>query len=230
MFLEMNFKFFGAGGGGGGFPNTGGGSAGTNSNHKDGRLFGEPGQTKREGYKETRIGSDGRATMERHHTDHNNTKKHSNPHDHDITWVWNAKKRRFTPKFGKPQNYPGGNPPPSNIGGVMMENNFKNLNNEAKIVYLETQEFDVNFSNAEDIVDHMERGCEVEFYYNNEFYFIGYTDGGPKHPKLSVCIYEGDENQDPTIYYNPIDALDHPFGDKTLVDILPDMKIQFRAF
>ena len=110
-----------------------------------------------------------------------------------------------------------------------MEDKFKDLSDESKIAYLETQEFDVNFSNAEDILDHLERGCEVEFFYKENYYFIGYI-GGSKYPRLSVRIFEGYDDPSPTVYDNPIDALDHPFGDKTLVDILPDMKIQFRAF
>ena len=53
---------------------------------KDGHLYGKPGQIKRSGYKETQIGSDGRATKEIHHTDHGNAKNHTNPHEHIIRW------------------------------------------------------------------------------------------------------------------------------------------------
>jgi len=110
-----------------------------------------------------------------------------------------------------------------------MDDSFKDLNDKLKLVCSETQEFDVNFSNAEDILDHLERGCEIEFFYKGDYYFIGYTNGA-KYPKLSVRIFEGYDDHYPKVYDNPIDALDHPFGDKTLVDILPDMKIRFRAF
>ena len=67
---------------------------------KDKRLYGEPGTTNVEGYKETEIGEDGRATRERHNTDHGNPQKHSNPHDHEITWGNDGK-----PHFGPQINY-----------------------------------------------------------------------------------------------------------------------------
>ena len=43
-------------------------------------------QIKKTGYKETHIGSDGRATKEIHYTDHGSAKHHSNPHEHTIYW------------------------------------------------------------------------------------------------------------------------------------------------
>ena len=76
------------------------------SKEKDSRLKGEPGEVKKEGDKETYIGADGKATKERHWSDHGNPKKHSNPHDHDISWDENG-----NPVFGPPQNYWDGNIP-----------------------------------------------------------------------------------------------------------------------
>ena len=68
--------------------------------NKDKRLKGKPGSINREGYKETKIGKDGRANVERHHTDHGSPKHHSNPHDHDVSWTSDGK-----PVFGAPRNY-----------------------------------------------------------------------------------------------------------------------------
>ena len=76
------------------------------TNDKDSRLHGEPGPVNKEGNKETQIGNDGKATKERHWTDHGSPKHHSNPHDHDITWGPDGK-----PSFGPPQNYWDGNIP-----------------------------------------------------------------------------------------------------------------------
>lgn len=76
------------------------------SKDKDSRLKGKPGDVNKEGSKETLIGPDGRATRERHWTDHVNPKKHSIPHDHDITWDANG-----NPVFGPPQNYSDGTIP-----------------------------------------------------------------------------------------------------------------------
>jgi RHS repeat-associated protein len=73
---------------------------------KDARLKGKPGDINKEGDKETKIGPDGRATRERHHSDHGNPRRHTNPHDHDIDWTENG-----DPSFGKPINYPDGVPP-----------------------------------------------------------------------------------------------------------------------
>ena len=73
-----------------------------NVNDKDRRLVGNPGDINKEGYRETKIGEDGRATSERHNSDHGDPKHHSNPHDHDITWDPNGK-----PHFGPPKNYWG---------------------------------------------------------------------------------------------------------------------------
>lgn len=57
---------------------------------KDSRLHGHPGQIKKDGYKETYIGRDGRAIREKHYTDHGNPKQHDNPHEHIITWDENG--------------------------------------------------------------------------------------------------------------------------------------------
>ena len=74
--------------------------------NKDGRLTGTPGTTNTEGDKETHIGDNGKADKERHWTDHGYPKKHTIPHDHDITWNENGH-----PKFGPPINYPDGKYP-----------------------------------------------------------------------------------------------------------------------
>ena len=54
----------------------------------------------------TKIGSDGRAEIERHETDHNRGDKHTNPHDHKIDW--NNPDEHPVP--GSPINYPNGAP------------------------------------------------------------------------------------------------------------------------
>jgi hypothetical protein len=69
------------------------------------QLYGDPGEVKEEGYKETKIGEDGKATTQRHNTDHNAPKQHSNPHDHEITWDGDR------PIYSKPINYRNGSVP-----------------------------------------------------------------------------------------------------------------------
>lgn len=59
---------------------------------QDQRYLGNPGEIKRtimnngDVYK-TKMGPDGRAEMERHETNHNRGDKHTNPHDHRISWI-----------------------------------------------------------------------------------------------------------------------------------------------
>ena len=77
------------GGTGGRFGGTRGSHKGSKSS-KNGHLYGKPGQVKRSGHKETMIGPDGRATNERHNTNHGNPKNHTNPHNHIIGWDSNG--------------------------------------------------------------------------------------------------------------------------------------------
>lgn len=76
----------------------------------DSRYIGEPGEVKRtfkDGYwVGTKIGDDGRAAIERHYTDHNRLRAHTNPHDHIITW--DNPGQCSVP--GSPSNYPNGAP------------------------------------------------------------------------------------------------------------------------
>ena len=57
----------------------------------DERFLGKPGEIKKTfdtngELRLTKIGDDGRATMERHFSDHRKPQKHTNPHDHKINW------------------------------------------------------------------------------------------------------------------------------------------------
>ena len=75
------------------------------SNNND-KLKGKPGEIKRNGKQETKIGQDGKAIKERHNTDHGNPKLHTNPHDHDITWD-----EEGNPVYSDPINYLDDAPP-----------------------------------------------------------------------------------------------------------------------
>lgn len=78
----------------------------------DERFLGKPGDInktwangKKGGFaRETKIGEDGRATKERHFTDHLRPDKHTDPHDHYFDW------RNGFPVPGPPINYPDGAP------------------------------------------------------------------------------------------------------------------------
>ena len=106
---------------------------------EDERFLGKPGEIKqthsvgkRGGYdRETKIGDDRRAVMERHHTDHDTPSVHSDPHDHIIDWSGGF------PKPGPPINYPNGAPEFKRFGGIrqmayagtnsLEENRFKTI-------------------------------------------------------------------------------------------------------
>jgi len=70
------------------------------------RFNGSPGDIIRLGYRMTKIGVDGKASSERHLTNHGQPNKHSNPHDHIITWDADGH-----PQFGDPINYKQNNVP-----------------------------------------------------------------------------------------------------------------------
>ena len=76
------------------------------------RSKGEPGevvvtvQNKGQTVFLTKIGDDGKAEVERHVTDHNRPKKHSNPHDHYF-----VKDKNGNDTLGKPTNYWSEEPP-----------------------------------------------------------------------------------------------------------------------
>lgn len=74
------------------------------------RFLGKPGEIietyeKNGDRRLTKIGKDGKATKERHLTDHRKPHEHTNPHDHNISW------ENGHPNFSSPINYPSGNIP-----------------------------------------------------------------------------------------------------------------------
>lgn len=76
---------------------------------EDQRFFGKPGEIKktttRDGKKFlTKMGADGKARVERHLTNHNRPDKHTDPHDHLITWD----PVDGHPILGAPINFPDG--------------------------------------------------------------------------------------------------------------------------
>ena len=98
------------------------------SKPEDERLVGKPGEIKvtykKDGTKvETKIGEDGRAISERHHTEHSPNGVHSNPHDHKINW---STPRYGIPNFSKPINYWGDVPDFKYYQGVYSVKNYYN--------------------------------------------------------------------------------------------------------
>ena len=83
--------------------------------------------------------------------------------------------------------------------------------------------FDNNFNNAYDLVDCLNRGCEVEFLYNNKKYSITHVDEG-----ISVMEFYN-ENSEKT-YFDAKKVLEYKINGKLLKDIISEMKIIDRSF
>ncbi len=132
----------------------------------DQRFLGNPGETKvttkSDGTKyETKIGPNGKATYERHHTNHSPNGQHSNPHDHKINWE--------TPRQGMPNlepaiNYFDGDVPSfDTLGGPSM------TDSNSIIFANNTPESD-RFVTISDFKDCMIRGGEVRFCWGGITY------------------------------------------------------------
>ena len=146
---------------------------------EDERFIGKPGEIKvfykRDGTKyETKIGDNGRAIYERHHTVHYPNNLHTNPHDHKINWE--------TPRYRKPNledaiNYWDGNIP---------EFKYFNRSNAMKSIVRENSFEENRFKTISDFKECITRGGEVTFVWNgaqygvfrsNGKYYIAFTDG-----------------------------------------------------
>ena len=83
--------------------------------------------------------------------------------------------------------------------------------------------FDNNFNNAYDLVDCLNRGCEVEFLYNNKKYSITHVDEG-----ISVMEFYNEDSE--KTYSDAKKVLEYKINGKLLKDIISEMKIINRSF
>ncbi len=138
---------------------------------EDKRFLGEPGEIKesysRSGVHQlTKIGKNGKAEIERHFSDHGTPNSHTNPHDHKIDWSGGF------PNPDKPINYPDGAP------------KFK-FHKENRYMNQKIKAYDeLKFESLGDLKLHIDRGCEIEFIWDNKYYSITHPDG-------KTCIGEG---------------------------------------
>ena len=84
-------------------------------------------------------------------------------------------------------------------------------------------EYDNSFYDEYDLIEHLNRGCEVEFLYGGKKYSITHTPGG-----ISVIEFYNPDSE--KTYPTAEEALEYRFGEKTLRKIIPDMKIFGRSF
>lgn len=83
--------------------------------------------------------------------------------------------------------------------------------------------YDNNFFDADDLIDCLSRGCEVEFLYNNKKFSITHTEQG-------ISIIEFYNSDSEKTYSDVKKVLEYEIDGKALKDIIPEMKIIDRSF
>ena len=83
--------------------------------------------------------------------------------------------------------------------------------------------YDNNFFDEKDLIECLNRGCEVEFLYDDKKYSITHTDN-------EICITEFYNEESERFYTDAHQAMEYMIGDKQLKDIIQDMKIIDRSF
>ncbi len=86
------------------------------------------------------------------------------------------------------------------------------------------EKYDNNFLSEADMIDCLQRGCEVEFLYQNKKYSITHT----KKSETSIIEYGNIESE--KTYSTPEKLMSHYMDNKQLRDIIKDMKIIDRSF
>lgn len=190
----------------------------------DERFLGEPGEVKssrssgkRGGYpRETKIGEDGRATRERHYTDHDSPSKHSDPHDHDIDWSSGI------PKPSPPINYPDGAPE---------FKQYRGGKNMSQVIGCNTPE-DNRFKTISDFKWCVNCGGEVAFEWKGkEFGIWPKLKRTPDSP-IQMCISQVRiENMEQTEMWcdNADDVLEYIIDGDRLRDIISQIEVTDRT-
>ena len=185
------------------------------SKPEDHRLIGKPGEIKvtyaKDGSKvETKIGSDGRAVAERHHTTAPNPKFHSNPHDHKINWEF---PRKGVPNFEKPHTnywsdeYPNGAPEFKAFRGAVMKYTFNSAEENC-------------FKTISDFKECIIRGGEPVFFWKGLQYGVCFYGN-----KYCIALTNGEQEK---ICDTPDDVLDYLVGEDRLRDIITQVTVLHR--
>ena len=83
--------------------------------------------------------------------------------------------------------------------------------------------YDNNFFDSRDLVECLNRGCEVEFLYNDKKYSITHTNKG-----ISITEFYNEESE--RTYQNALQVLEYEIDEKKLKDIITKMKVIDRSF
>lgn len=179
----------------------------------DERFLGAPGEIKNtfasSGYlRSTKIGNDGRASKERHWTDHDQPWAHTNPHDHEILWD----NPIGHPDPQGPINYPNGAPEFKSYKGVMKMNDINRTNS------LE----DNRFKTISDFKWCMHYHGEVEFVWNAKSYSIGHAPG-------TIRISEAFRQETERLCKDADEVLEYIIDGVRLRDIITKVEVRDRT-
>ena len=179
----------------------------------DQRFLGELGEIKttyKNGYcVDTKIGSDGRAALERHYTDHKQPWAHTNPHDHPINWDNPA----GFPDPQPPINYPDGAPEFKSF-----ERRFYMKNTIVPSNSLEQN----RFTTISDFQTCMRWHGEVEFLWNGVHYSITHRNG-------RIYISHSGIQETERSFATSGDILAYDVGSYQLRDIITKVTVVFRS-
>ena len=83
--------------------------------------------------------------------------------------------------------------------------------------------YDNGFYDDRDLIDSLNRGCEIEFLYEGKKYSITHTGNG-----ISIIEFYNEDSE--KTYATAELLLKHNFNGKALKDIISEMKIIDRSF
>ena len=180
----------------------------------DQRFLGKPGEIKttyKSGYRvDTKIGSDGRAELERHYTDHRQPWAHTNPHDHPINW-------------DNPAGFPDPQPPINYPDGAPEFKNFERRFYMMKNTIVPSNSLEQNrFTTISDFQTCMRWHGEVEFLWNGVHYSITHRNG-------RIYISHSGIQETERSFATSGDILEYEVDSYQLRDIITKVTVVFRS-
>ncbi len=209
-----------------GMGNSHGGAWRPNPNKPDDRRYlGEPDTINRSRYsgkkggyeRDTKIGPGGKATKERHYTDHGRPDKHTDPHDHLIEW----NPETGVPLPGPPINYPNGAP--------TFKLYRKDLDMKINIITESNTPEQNRFTTISDFKWCLKRGGEIEFEWKNKVYCaFGKLQKTPDS-EIQMCISEAYKPETEKWCDNADEVLEYKVGEDRLRDVITKVTVWDRT-
>lgn len=164
-------------------------------------------QTRKGSHKiETKIGNDGCAVMERHHTNHGYPTKHSNPHDHSIDWS------KESPHFNSP---------------IIYEDNFipefKHFERK-RAMEIQVNSDDLKFESISDFKFSLINGGEIEFEWSGKSY--GVFRESENDDAFFLCEAYKEDNG--TFFKTVDELLDYTIDGRSLRELITEVTVTWR--